>query len=132
MTRYASILESRGYELSQSDNTLICCPFHSDEKPSLSVNIQKGVFYCFACEVKGNFATLIAEIDGISYEEAYEKVYGEGFDLCESMLELEGLAEERKTREQYIPADRLRQRFSEPYGLFRSYLEKSVVLVEGI
>jgi len=32
---------------------LILCPFHGDTNPSMSVNIIKGAFKCFACGVKG-------------------------------------------------------------------------------
>ena len=30
-----------------------CCPFHDDNKPSLSVNLETGVFYCHACGETG-------------------------------------------------------------------------------
>lgn len=29
------------------------CPFHSDSRPSLSINMDKGGFYCHTCEAKG-------------------------------------------------------------------------------
>lgn len=34
------------------------CPFHEDTSPSFSVNIQKGLFICYACGEKGNMKKL--------------------------------------------------------------------------
>ncbi|MDA8791916.1 CHC2 zinc finger domain-containing protein [Bacteriovoracaceae bacterium] len=36
----------------------VSCIFHEDRKPSMSVNLDKGVFYCFSCGEKGNIVTL--------------------------------------------------------------------------
>lgn len=37
---------------------LAVCPFHQDTNPSMSVNIRKGVYICYACGAKGNTKTL--------------------------------------------------------------------------
>lgn len=34
------------------------CPFHDDTAPSLSVNIRKGLYICYACGAKGNMKQL--------------------------------------------------------------------------
>lgn len=39
------------------------CPFHEDTSPSLSVNIRKGVYICYACGAKGNIKTLAKHFD---------------------------------------------------------------------
>jgi hypothetical protein len=31
----------------------VCCPFHSDTRPSLSINLDEGVWCCHACLTKG-------------------------------------------------------------------------------
>jgi hypothetical protein len=31
------------------------CPFHRDDRPSLSINAAKGLFYCHGRGAKGNF-----------------------------------------------------------------------------
>lgn len=33
--------------------TSVCCPFHEDHKPSLSLNLQTGGFFCFGCQARG-------------------------------------------------------------------------------
>jgi len=31
----------------------LCCPFHDDKTPSLSINAETGKFHCFGCNAKG-------------------------------------------------------------------------------
>ena len=43
---------------------LVRCPFHSDRRPSLSVDLRQGLFHCFGCGVGGGvraFARLVGE-----------------------------------------------------------------------
>ena len=37
------------------------CPFHDDKNPSLSVNDEKGLYYCYSCKAGGNLITFIKE-----------------------------------------------------------------------
>ncbi len=39
------------------------CPFHDDEKPSLSVNVVKNQWRCHGCGAKGNIIDLVQELD---------------------------------------------------------------------
>lgn len=76
---------------------LINCPFHGETNPSLSVNLAKGVFHCFSCKESGGFAKLIAEFDGITYDQAKAMLeVGEGDDvMLKGMLRtLEGYADD--------------------------------------
>ncbi|AGI12932.1 putative DNA primase [Propionibacterium phage PHL112N00] len=36
----------------------ILCPFHDDHQPSMSINLDKGVWYCHTCGVGGGLAQL--------------------------------------------------------------------------
>jgi DNA primase len=40
------------------------CPFHSDSKPSLSMNAELGVFFCHGCGASGNLVTFEARLTG--------------------------------------------------------------------
>lgn len=43
---------------------LVRCPFHEDRRPSLSVDLDKGVFHCFGCGTGGGikrFSELVGE-----------------------------------------------------------------------
>jgi bifunctional DNA primase/polymerase-like protein/uncharacterized protein DUF5906/CHC2-type zinc finger protein len=44
----------------------VCCPFHEEQNPSFSVNLQEGMYHCFACGAKGDLASLYAHIKGVT------------------------------------------------------------------
>ena len=59
----------------------IRCPFHADSHSSGTANLDKNIFLCFACGVKGNSLQIIADREGISINEAKrfaERTIGEG------------------------------------------------------
>ena len=43
-----------------------CCPFHSEETPSFSINSAKGSFYCFGCGASGDVVELTKLARGFS------------------------------------------------------------------
>jgi DNA primase len=55
------------YRLPQGRGTQfkIRCPFHDDEEPSLSVNVERGVFHCFGagCGAEGNVLDLVHRLE---------------------------------------------------------------------
>ncbi|HTE54380.1 MAG TPA: DNA primase [Kofleriaceae bacterium] len=48
------------------------CPFHQERGPSFNVNGDKGFFYCFGCQKKGDVFTFVMEYEGKSFLEAAE------------------------------------------------------------
>lgn len=56
------------------------CPFKdlheskTDNNPSLTVNLAKGVYYCNSCHSKGNIHTMLRELYHLSPEEAWFKL----------------------------------------------------------
>ena len=56
------------------------CPFKelhmaaTDNNPSLTVNLSKGVYYCNSCHSKGNIHTMLRQLEGLSSEEAWFKL----------------------------------------------------------
>lgn len=40
------------YGIEEEDK--IVCPFHDDNRPSCHINLEEGIFHCFACEVSGD------------------------------------------------------------------------------
>ena len=38
----------------QGDQAKVLCPFHDDARPSCSVNLQKGLWHCFAWDLVRN------------------------------------------------------------------------------
>ncbi len=50
------------------------CPFHKDENPSLSVNVETGLFNCFGCGEKGNVIQFVQKRYDIGFKEALERI----------------------------------------------------------
>ena len=57
-------------EPGSSGEVAVCCPFHGDTHPSASVNVDKDVFHCLACEASGNSYQVYARLNGVTYTEA--------------------------------------------------------------
>lgn len=51
-------------------NYKACCPFHVEKTPSLQVNTEKQMFYCFGCKKGGDVFTFIQEIEHVDFKEA--------------------------------------------------------------
>lgn len=49
-----------------------CCPFHQEKTPSFSVNNEKGTYYCFGCQEKGNAITFLRKMENLNYREALQ------------------------------------------------------------
>ena len=74
------------------------CPFHNEKTASLSVNPDKGFFYCFGCGAGGNAFKFLSLIENISYFEAIKlQAQRLGIDLPNKRLSPE---EERRRREE--------------------------------
>lgn len=50
------------------------CPFHADKDPSLSVNEEKQIFYCFGCGQGGDVISFLMRIQGLSFIEAVKRL----------------------------------------------------------
>jgi len=51
--------------------TSVRCPFHGeDNRPSMGVNFQKGMFNCLACGAAGDVITFVMRLEGASFPQA--------------------------------------------------------------
>ncbi|KIT16549.1 DNA primase [Jannaschia aquimarina] len=48
------------------------CPFHQEKTASFHVDDQKGFYYCFGCQAKGNLFGFVMETENVSFMEAVE------------------------------------------------------------
>ena len=51
----------------------LCC-FHDDEHPSLSVNIQTGLFHCFSCGAKGDVFAFYQKRNNVDFPTASQEI----------------------------------------------------------
>lgn len=60
------------YKVSKGD-LFLCCPFHNDTNPSLSISLGENDWYqCFGCEAKGVASVLFSNVCGISVWKALD------------------------------------------------------------
>jgi len=51
-------------------NFMGLCPFHTDNKPSFTVNDEKQIYHCFGCGEGGNVLTFLMKYNNLSFPEA--------------------------------------------------------------
>ena len=52
-------------------NYLGKCPFHNDNKPSMSVSPSKGIYKCFSCGAGGDALSFLVKIQNREYSEPH-------------------------------------------------------------
>ncbi len=93
------------------------CPFHSDGKPSFSVNAEKGFYYCFGCHEGGNAVSYLMKARGLPYVDAMETLAGlTGIELEFEEGDRESFDKARERRRSLFDVNR------EAHSLFRSQL----------
>jgi hypothetical protein len=48
------------------------CPIHGGERGSLAVNRERGVYFCHACQAKGDTIDLVMAVRGVNFRQAVE------------------------------------------------------------
>jgi DNA primase len=72
------------------------CPFHQEKTASFHVDDQKGYYYCFGCQAKGDALGFIKETENVSFMEAVEILAGEvGMTMPERDLQARQKADRR-------------------------------------
>ncbi len=87
------------------------CPFHKEKTPSFHVDEEKGLFYCFGCKAGGDAFSFLERIEGITFQEALEKL------AQETGVELPRLERRGKPRRELLEINEL------ALAYFRSHLE---------
>ena len=75
------------------------CPFHDDSNPSLSVNDEKGVYYCYSCKAGGNIITFIKDFKNLNSKEAINE-FGSFFNIKVSNIKID--FEDNQERKNYL------------------------------
>lgn len=70
------LLEDFGEEKIKKENVhyMCCCPFHDERAPSFGIEMNSGLFHCFACDVSGNLYQFVVKKLDISYKEAIQYI----------------------------------------------------------
>ena len=49
----------------------ICCPYCSDTSYHLNINIDKKIFHCWRCDIKGNIFNFVSKLENINMSDAF-------------------------------------------------------------
>jgi DNA primase len=52
------------------------CPFHSEKSPSFSISPEKGVYFCYGCQAKGDVITFVRDLEHLDFAGAVERLAG--------------------------------------------------------
>ena len=108
---YQKLYAEHGVSLAvqSSGEGLGLCPFHQDSKPSLSVNLDNGLWRCFACNASGNFDQFMERIEGLTTAKTIPESVVEGLHtaLLASPKVLEWLQKIRGVSLETVKAYRL-------------------------
>lgn len=75
------ILDHYGIEYPKNmEHPQICCIFHHDPTPSLTFYPDTNSFYCFGCGKSGTPEGLVMQLEGCSYAQAVQLLYGNGYE----------------------------------------------------
>ncbi|MFP4460165.1 MAG: DNA primase [Candidatus Zixiibacteriota bacterium] len=70
------------------------CPFHSEKTPSFSVDEGRGLYHCFGCGRGGDLFTFVQEAEGLSFNEAVERLANHaGIEIRKQRPSEKGLSE---------------------------------------
>lgn len=82
--------EGTNHHTSKGHQVSYHCPFCDDRRERLFVNVDRKVFYCHNCEIKGSLVTLISDYANITWKDAlniYREFEGYEVQLPESIEE---------------------------------------------
>jgi hypothetical protein len=65
---FGAILDALGVEVGTNDMAI--CPFHPDNDPSLSVDLDRGLYHCFGCEAGGDSIDFVERHRSLDFVEA--------------------------------------------------------------
>jgi DNA primase len=88
------------------------CPFHQEKSPSFNVNGDKGFYYCFGCQQKGDVFSFVMVYEGKSFVEAAESLAGQlGILIPETGVSKESTAHRRSEKSQMFELNKLATEF---------------------
>ncbi len=48
------------------------CPFHNEKTPSFTISPDRGMYYCYGCNVGGDIFTFVQEMEGVDFKGALQ------------------------------------------------------------
>jgi len=95
--------------LPRKQRQLLKCPFHHDETPSLSVNFERQLWYCFSCGIGGTAKDLAKRLgkDVESEEKRFSEAYWDALSIRNINAVVDFLFEKRYNSCEHITKENL-------------------------
>ncbi len=62
------VLDDLGVDYEEKGNNfVVCCPYHNENTPSMNIDKESGLHYCFGCHEKGNLPKLVMTYSDVTY-----------------------------------------------------------------
>lgn len=101
---WASILADVGMDVPISDSQFnIACPFHADNQPSLSINIERGVWICHVGCGQGSLKYFLKEYLEFSWEEVNQYLQKRYATFDVNLFDINIAEEEEKVEDLIFP-----------------------------
>jgi DNA primase len=113
-----AILESEGIKYKRIGNEAVTvCPWHNDNNPSLTLNDDKSLCFCFVCRGGSDSIDYVQQKFGLSFSEAVERIaYNHNLAVEHDNIDPNVAAEEAKKRQLVLKEVQVKQEE------FRGYL----------
>lgn len=59
-----------GVRIGNNTEIQVCCPFHRDRKPSMSINVDTGLWNCFGCNAHGDLVGFVMQYNNLDFKGA--------------------------------------------------------------
>jgi DNA primase len=102
------------------DRWMGVCPFHQETKPSMSVNPERGFFYCFGCHASGDVIDFYCRINGLDFMDGVQELAREA-----------GIELDSKGRSQEGKKSGLRRQCLEMHRLAQELFEQALASEQG-
>ena len=89
MVDWFSVLTDYGIDVPNTNQFIIHCPFHEDRRQSCSINLDKGVWICFAGCGQGSLKYFIYKYTGKPWKELDTELEEKTWELDLSLFENE-------------------------------------------
>ena len=100
MVEWASLLLEYGVSVPYNNQFNIHCPFHEDRRQSCSINVDKGVWVCFAGCGQGSLKYFLWKLSGKPWNEIVSEVDTQEWELDFALFDDNGIDEPDSS---YVP-----------------------------
>ena len=109
LERYGLMSGATTKQTKKGTELRLTCPFHEDATPSLSVNVARGIFYCFGCRAKGDVIDFVVMKEGIAGSDRTQNRRSAALLMSQWF----GIVSEEKAKKEAVPIQQSQEKVRE-------------------